>query len=154
MKTDDRSLSTIVGKSTYKVWTDMLGALVPEGRTHRLAPLIAGMLQYALKVAQEKYGDEPEEDTVAYTIIHAGYGDNPDDVMEELSDLLVQLFQDAGAQYQRRSSKGDEYSIIESVLDEYLRWYNMPWEDLLRSGWENRLAHLLTFAANVVKQFP
>ncbi len=129
MKTEDRTLAAIVGKTTYKIWTDMLRALVPEGRTHRLAPMIAGMLQYAFAISEEKYGDEPEEGTVAYSVIRSGYADDPDEVMEEMSDLVARLFDDAGVHYKRTSSQGDEYSILESALDEYMRWFNMPWED-------------------------
>ena len=48
-----RSLQAVVGTETYDVWTKMLHDLVPDGRTHRLAPIIAGMLHYALNVAFE-----------------------------------------------------------------------------------------------------
>lgn len=47
--THQRSLDAVVGPDTYSVWVNMLRALVPQGRTHRLAPLVAGMLQYRPK---------------------------------------------------------------------------------------------------------
>ncbi len=50
------SLKDVVGQPTYDVWVDMLRRLVPDGRPHRLAPMIAGMLQYAYLVASEEYG--------------------------------------------------------------------------------------------------
>jgi hypothetical protein len=37
---EKKNLKTIVGQETYGVWVDMLRRLVPEGRTHRLAPMI------------------------------------------------------------------------------------------------------------------
>ena len=54
------SLKQIVGQKIYTVWVEMLRQLVPDGRTHRLAPLVAGMLQYAANIAYEKYGDNYE----------------------------------------------------------------------------------------------
>ena len=45
---DNQSLKSLVGAKTYKVWVDMVQSLVPHGRTHRLAPLVAGMLHHAL----------------------------------------------------------------------------------------------------------
>ncbi|MCI0608598.1 MAG: hypothetical protein L0Z71_06005 [Anaerolineae bacterium] len=48
-----RSLQAVVGEATYAVWVDMLRELVPDGRTHRLSVVVAGMLQYALAVAEE-----------------------------------------------------------------------------------------------------
>ncbi len=62
------SLKEIVGDKVYSVWVDMLRRLVPEGRTHRLAPTIAAMLQYALEVADEKYGSDPQEGSLAYSL--------------------------------------------------------------------------------------
>ena len=59
------SLQTIVGQDTYNVWKKMLLELVPDGRTHRLAPMAAGMLQYAAAIAYERYGDSPEEGSAA-----------------------------------------------------------------------------------------
>jgi len=55
------SPKTIVGKRTYDVWVSMLEALVPDGRTQRLAPLVAAMMHYAAKIAFEE--DELEEGT-------------------------------------------------------------------------------------------
>ena len=44
---------SVVGSPTYSVWVDMLERLVPGDRTHRLAPLVAGMLQYAAERADQ-----------------------------------------------------------------------------------------------------
>ena len=70
----------------------MLATLVPDGRTHRIAPLVAAMLQYALAMADEKRDD------------------------------------DAGVEYRRTNSRGDPYSIVEEAYEEYIRWFDMPWE--------------------------
>ena len=40
MRYDPEELKSIVGKNTYAVWIRMLRELVPDSRTHRLAPLI------------------------------------------------------------------------------------------------------------------
>lgn len=46
-----QTLEEVVGQETYAMWVDMLRRLVPEGRTHRLAVLVAGMLHYAYLIA-------------------------------------------------------------------------------------------------------
>jgi hypothetical protein len=109
------SLKQIVGQKTYSVWVEMLRQLVPEGRTHRLAPLVAGMLQYTADMAYQKYGDNPDEGSVAHVLMMA-------------SDVYEQLFEDAQASAERVSSRGDDYSIIESAIYEFIHWYDMPWE--------------------------
>lgn len=122
------SLQQIVGKQTYTIWVEMLRRLVPDGRTHRLAPLIAGMLQYASTLAYEKYGDNPEEGSVAHALLMAAEVYEPAEAEELLGEVLEQLFSEAKVRYQRMSSRGDDYSIIESALYEFIHWYDMPWE--------------------------
>lgn len=100
------SLQQIVGKQTYTTWVEMLRRLVPDGRTHRLAPLIAGMLQYASTLAQEKYGDDPEEGSVAHALLMASEAYDPAEAEELLGEVLEQLFSDAKVNYQRVSSRG------------------------------------------------
>ncbi len=121
------SLKQIVGQTTYSVWVDMLRQLVPEGRTHRLAPLVAGMVQHATKIVYEKYGDEPEEGSVAQVLLLAIEAYDPSET-EDLSELVAQLFDDANVGYERTSSRGDDYSIVESAIYEFIHWYDMPWE--------------------------
>ena len=122
-----KGLQWIVGKETYAVWTAMLRSLVPEGRTHRLAPLVAGMLQYATTLAYEQSGDEPEEGSVAHTLLAASEVHDPQEA-KGLLDLAQQLFRDAGVAYQRADHRGDGYSIAESAIYEFIHWYDMPWE--------------------------
>jgi len=68
----DRSLKPIVGEKTYSVWLEMLKQLVPQGRTHRLSVVIAGMLQYASQVAQKKSDNHPKEGSVEASLLFAG----------------------------------------------------------------------------------
>ena len=71
MTDSHESLKTIVGRETYTVWIKMLRELIPDGRTHRMAPIVAGMLQYAANIAYEKYGDEPGEGSAVHSLLLA-----------------------------------------------------------------------------------
>ena len=121
-------LEEVVGQETYTVWTEMLERLVPDGRTHRLAPMIAGMLRYAAEIAYEEYGDVPEEGTIVGSLLEAAEAYDPDEVSELLQEVVNQLFADAGVDPERVSSQGDDYSIVESAIYEFIHWYDMPWE--------------------------
>lgn len=48
------SLRSLVGEATYEAWLEMLRGLVPAGRTHRIAVLVAGMLQHAADVVPRR----------------------------------------------------------------------------------------------------
>ena len=122
------SLEEIVGKETYTVWVEMLRRLVPDGRTHRLAPLVAAMLQYASTLAYEKYGGNPEEGSAAQILLEASEAYDPEEAMELLSELVHGLFEEAGVKFRRTSSRGDDYSIADSAVYEFIHWYDMPWE--------------------------
>jgi hypothetical protein len=106
----------------------MLRALVPDGRTHRLAPLVAGMLQYALTLAEDDQGDDADEPSVATSLIASAETSDPDEVKELLHDVVARLFKDAGVKYKRTSARGEDYSIADSIYEEYVGWFNMPWE--------------------------
>nr|MBN1230158.1 hypothetical protein [Anaerolineae bacterium] len=123
-----RSLKTVVGEETYSVWVSMLRILVPEGRTHRVAPLVAGMLQYALSRADGQDQHDAVEDSVAQSLIDSAESMEVTEVAELLNDVMIQLFKDAGARYARTSARGEGYSILESIYYEYLHWFDMPWE--------------------------
>ena len=123
-----RSLQDVVGPETYAVWINMLRALVPDGRTHRLAPLIAGMLQYALTVVEEDPGDDSDEPSVAQSLIDSTETSDPEEVQGLLHDLVARLFKDAGVEYQRTSARGEDYSIADSIYAEHVSWFDMPWE--------------------------
>lgn len=123
-----RSLASVVGPETYSVWVKMLRALVPDGRTHRLATLVAGMLQYALAITEDNSDEDTDDVSVAQSLLDATEANDPSEVEEHLHDVVDQLFKDAKVKYKRTSARGEEYSIAESIYEEFIRWYNMPWE--------------------------
>ena len=125
-KRSTRSLEAVVGAEVYRTWVSMLRALVPDGRTHRLAPLVAAMLQYALIRAEEKQDDD--ENSVAQSLLDSTEVSDPSEVKELLHDAVTQLFKDAHVEYRRTSSRGYQYSIVEDAYAEYLHWFDMPWE--------------------------
>lgn len=122
-----RSLQDVVGKETYTVWVDMLRELVPDGRTHRLSVVIAGMLQYATAIAEKLDEDELEEDSVALSLINANEMD-PDQLKRELHDVVKKVFRDADVAFDRVSKRGDPYSIADEAYNEYFSWYDYPWD--------------------------
>ncbi len=122
------SLEAVVGKETYSIWIDMLRRLVPEGRTHRLSVVVAGMLHYAYLIVAENQADDIEEDSVAQALLDSGDGGDPEEVSEYLHDIVDQLFKDAKVKHKRTSARGEDYSIAESALEEYVSWFDMPWE--------------------------
>ena len=123
-----RSLQDVVGKETYSVWVEMLRELVPEGRTHRLSVVIAGMLQYALvKSAKIKHRNE-EEHSVAMSLIDADDAGYPDGAKELIHDVVDRLFKDAGVAYEKVSKRGEHYSIADEVYNEFASWFNYPWD--------------------------
>ncbi|MGZ9224857.1 MAG: hypothetical protein ACXW4M_04815 [Anaerolineales bacterium] len=120
-----RSLQDVVGKETYSIWVDMLRELVPEGRTHRLSVVIAGMLQYALdKSAKVKHRNE-DKHSVALSLIDAGY---PDGVKELIHDVVDRLFKDAGVSHERVSKRGEHYSVADEAYNEFASWFDYPWD--------------------------
>lgn len=121
------SLKSVVGEQTYAVWVDMLKRLVPDGRTHRLAPMIAGMLSYAYLVASDMDNEEAEKDSAATILLESEELGDPDDA-PELLGLVKQLFQDAKVKPGRVNSRGEDYSVAESAVAEFLHWTDMPWE--------------------------
>lgn len=122
-----RSFQDVVGKETYAVWVNMLRELVPDGRTHRLSVLLAGMLQHALTVAEELDEDELEEDSVALSLINANEM-GPDEIKDELHDVVKLLFKDAGVTFDRVSKRGEPYSIADEAYNEFVSWYDYPWD--------------------------
>ena len=122
-----RSLQDVVGKETYAVWVDMLHELVPDGRTHRLSVVIAGMLQYATAISEKLDEDELEEDSVASFLINANEMDT-DQLKAGLHDVVKRLFMDAGVSFDRVSKRGDPYSVADEAYNEYFSWYDYPWD--------------------------
>ena len=122
-----RSLQDVVGKEMYSVWVEMLRQLVPDGRTHRLSVLLAGMLHYALTIAENLDEDELEEDSVALSLINANET-GLDEIKVELHDVMKRLFQDADVTFNRVSKRGEPYSIADEAYNEFFSWYAYPWD--------------------------
>jgi hypothetical protein len=127
-KKSSRSLQDVVGPLVYQTWVAMLRALVPEGRTHRLAPLVAAMLQYAFSVAQEGSEEDTDENSVSQSLIDSAEAFEPEDVKAVLHDVVARLFKDAGAAFNRMSARGEQYSIVDEAYAEYIHWFDMPWD--------------------------
>jgi hypothetical protein len=123
-----RSLQDVVGKETYTVWVDMLRDLVPDGRTHRLSVIVAGMLEYALGKAMEIKRRNEEEHSVAMSLIDAEDAGYPEGIKELIHDVVDRLFKDAGVKYERVSKGGEHYSIADEIYNEFAGWYDYPWD--------------------------
>jgi hypothetical protein len=123
-----RKLQDVVGKETYFVWVNMLRALVPDGRTHRLSVVIAGMLQYTFEIAKRIESRNEDEHSVAMSIIDAAESGNPDDIKRLIHDIVAQLFDDASVAYERISKRGQHYSIADEVYNEFASWFDYPWD--------------------------
>jgi hypothetical protein len=123
-----RSLQDVVGKETYTVWVDMLRDLVPDGRTHRLSVVVAGMLEYALGKAMEIKHRNEEEHSVAMSLIDAEDAGYLEGIKELIHDVVDRLFKDAGVKYERISKGGEHYSIADEVYNEFAGWYDYPWD--------------------------
>ncbi len=122
-----RSLQDVVGEKTYDVWVDMLHEIVPDGRTHRLSVVIAGMLHYATAIAEKFDEDALEEDSVALSLINANEMGS-DEIKDELHDVVKRLFKDAGVTFDRVSKRGDSYSIADEAYNEFVSWFDYPWD--------------------------
>jgi hypothetical protein len=127
-KEANRSLSELVGADTYEVWTRMLRKLVPDGRTHRLAVMVAGMLQYAVVMAAAKGAKERSEGSLAFSLLQASEVSDPSELEELIHDAVVQLFKDAKARFERTNARGDKYSLANDSYEEFVHWFDMPWE--------------------------
>jgi hypothetical protein len=127
-KETSRSLSKIVGADTYEVWVRMLRKLVPDGRTHRLAVMVAGMLQCAVVMAAAKQDEEEDEHSLAASLLEASDANDPSEVEDLLHDAVVQLFKDAKVRFERTNARGDKYSLAEDSYEEFIHWFDMPWE--------------------------
>jgi hypothetical protein len=123
-----RSLQELVGDKTYSVWVEMLGTLVPSGRTHRLSVLVAGMLQYAYEIAEKIEHRNKEQHSVAMSLIDTAETSDPEEISELLHDVVDRLFMDAGVEYERVSKGGDPYSIADEAYNEFARWFDYPWD--------------------------
>ena len=120
------NLKPLVGETTYGVWLEMLKVLVPGGRTHRLAPIVAGMLRYAAEQAAWHARRHPEAAALADALIALDEGD--DDSASLVTTAVQRLFRDAGVRGVRHSRSGALYSVVDASLQDFQRWGEMPWE--------------------------
>jgi hypothetical protein len=126
VKKTDRNLGAVVGADTYAVWVRMLRELVPNGRTHRLSVMLAGMLHYAAAIAAA--ANHKKEHSLAASLIEATEASDPSEVEDLIHDAVVQLFKDAKVRFERASARGTKYSLAEEAYEEFIHWYDMPWE--------------------------
>ena len=45
-----------------------------------------------------------------------------------IQDAVVQLFKDAKVRFERTSARGTKYSLAEDSYEEFIHWFDMPWE--------------------------
>lgn len=106
----------------------MLRELVPDGRTHRLSVVVAGMLMYAVEKSIQIKHKTKEEHSVAMSLVDATDTSDPDFIKELIHDVVDRLFRDAGVEYERVSKRGDHYSIADETYNEFSYWYDYPWD--------------------------
>lgn len=123
-----RTLGSVVSAPTYSVWLEMLRSLVPDGRMHRLSIVVAGMLRHAVDIAVARFGEDAPEGSAAASLIQAAEEADPEQVAPEIGDLIERLFHDAKVAGRRVNARADEYSILDSTIQEFASWYTMPWE--------------------------
>ncbi len=123
-----RSPQDVVGKETYSVGVDMLRELVPDGRTHRRSVVVAGMLQYALDKSPKIKHRNEEEHSVAMSLIDSADTADPDHIKALIHDVVDRLFKDAGVSYERVSKRGEHYSVVNEIYNEFSCWFDYPWD--------------------------
>lgn len=119
------SLAEIVGEATYKVWVDMLAKLGSGGRTHRIAPLVAGMLTYA-ELCTSDLSAEESNLVEAFAACEEAY--DAESIPRPVMEATVRLFNDADVATERNNSRGTQYSVLDAALEEFIQWTDMPWE--------------------------
>src|SRR5262245_22465660 len=85
-KKTSRSFDEVVGADTYAIWVLMLQALVPHGCTHRLAVILAGMLQYAASVVAPDRKNDEGDSSLASSLIQATEVGDPSEVEDLIHD--------------------------------------------------------------------
>jgi len=119
----------IIGAQPYSAFLDMLKAIGPDARTHRISVVIAAMLRCALS----KLPPDCENGTLAQALVimaEEPYGVAEGSAEYKLVfDMIDELCREAGMRNLRESARGELYSIAENAIAEYTAWYNMPWED-------------------------
>lgn len=133
-KIPPEDLRSLVGEPVFNAWLETLRQIVPEGRTHRLAVILAGMLAHAAAVARRLPRSRRRGPLVDMLIDPSEVCDTADaytpyeGLFHPLEDLVVGLFLEAGVEHRRVNSRGYEYSIVPSAVYEFLHWFDMPWD--------------------------
>lgn len=108
----------------------MLSQLGRDGRSHRLFVVVASMLQHAACVAYDaKRRRRKSVAMVDEALLNALAEPEPGGENEELASIIVKLFDDARVPYVRTNRRGDDYSLVDGSIEEFIRWFNMPWEE-------------------------
>jgi hypothetical protein len=124
-----KEFKNIIGNKSYSTFLDMLKAIGPDARTHRISVVIGAMLRFACN----KCIFDGLDGKICHALITI---DNEPflvaertDEYEILSELIDNLCKEASMANYRESARGESYSIAENAIAEYASWYNMPWED-------------------------
>jgi hypothetical protein len=98
-----------------------------DGHAHRISVVVAGMLQVTQEIAHDK---EKANAKARYLcdIFESAYEHDEENGIRPLLELTEQLFNDAGVRFKRVNSKGQDYSIAEAAVQQFLYWESMPWE--------------------------
>jgi hypothetical protein len=119
----------IIGNNSYATFLNLLKEIGPDARTHRISVVVAAMLRFAIS----QLPHDCEQGTLCQALITIDeepyLAAEQSDEYEILSELIEELCREAGMRNQRKSARGESYSIAENVIAEFAGWYNMPWED-------------------------
>jgi len=97
------NLKNLVGNETYRVWMDMLKALVPHGRTHRLSVVVASMLEYASHCIEDDEDIDPASE-ILMAVRDGAY--DPEESSKKIMPIIEALFKDAVVKSRRVNAKG------------------------------------------------
>jgi len=86
------------------------------------------MLQYAADVAQQRFRQKPPAGSAAAPLTDALECGDPEAAVDELSDVVEDLFRSTKVKHSRRNGPGDDYSIIDAAVAEVVGWDAMQWE--------------------------
>ncbi|MGH7414756.1 MAG: hypothetical protein ACREKJ_11210 [Candidatus Rokuibacteriota bacterium] len=89
---------------------------------------MAGMLCHAADIAVARFGEDAPERSAAASLIQAAEEADPEQVADQIGDLVARLFRDAEVTGSRVNARGEEYSLLDSAIQEFASWYAMPWE--------------------------
>jgi hypothetical protein len=89
--------------------------------------MLAGMLHYAAAIATAAKQNKKEH-SLAASLIEATEASDLSEVEDLIHDAVVQLFKDANLRFERTSARGTKYSLTEEAYEEFIHWYDMPWE--------------------------